>query len=305
MPQIGVVIPAWNAEEFLAEAIESVQGQTFGNWRLVVVDNGSTDGTAALAHRYATFDDRITVISQANAGPSGARNTGVAALPSEADYCLFLDSDDMLEPQALELLFPAASRPGVIGAHGLPREIDERGVPAPKQLHEAWGHVRQQARRFRVRALQPEEDTDFASLVIWPCIETPGQVLIKRGALEAAGPWRSMPSEDWDLWLRLATHGSFGYVPRYVVSKRERSDSLSRDGKWMAQAEPAIRRMLASHSLPPEQRHVARMGHLLSCWVKLTWVRDDLRAHRWNSALRNTYRWMKSSVRFAGVAWRY
>lgn len=305
MPQIGVVIPAWNAEAFLAESIESVRAQTFADWRLVVLDDGSTDGTAALAQRYADLDDRVVVVSQPNGGLSAARNAGVAALPPEVEYCLFLDADDLLLPRALELLLPAASRPGLVGAHGLPREVDEHGVPAPKQLHEAWGYVRQQAQRYRIRALRPEESTDFAALVIWPCIETAGQVLIRRDALEAAGPWRSMPGEDWEMWLRLATRGSFGYVPEYVMSKRERSDSLSRDGKWLARAEPQIRQMLTSDALRPEQRRVARMGHLLSCWVKLTWVRDDLRARRWNSALRNTYRWGKSSLRFARVAWRY
>jgi len=63
--------------------------------------------------------------------------------------------------------------------------------------------------------------------------------------------------------------------------------------------------MLTDRSWPVEQRRLARKGHLVSCWVKLTWVRDDLLAKRWMSALRNTYRWGRSSLGFIRLAWRY
>src|SRR5690606_29190550 len=124
MTVVAVVIPAWNADAFLGDSIESVRAQTFPGWRLIIIDDGSTDWTRPLAERYAAMDERITVQSQENAGLSAARNAGFAALPAEAEYCLFLDADDLLEPEALELLLAAADRERLVGAHGLPREIE-------------------------------------------------------------------------------------------------------------------------------------------------------------------------------------
>ena len=109
---IAVVIPAFNIAGFLATAIQSVLGQTFSDWSLVIVDDGSTDTTAAVGAHFR--DKRIRLLRQSNSGVSAARNAGIAAVlaghvgsPSVVvppDALMFLDGDDWLAPAALGLL---------------------------------------------------------------------------------------------------------------------------------------------------------------------------------------------------------
>ncbi|MDZ4655869.1 MAG: glycosyltransferase family A protein [Coriobacteriia bacterium] len=95
-PRFSVTVPAYNAATTLAETIRSVQAQTFSDWGLVVVDDGSTDGTRALAESFATADQRIRVVSQENRGSGGAYNTAVRN--ARADLLVMLSADDLLMP---------------------------------------------------------------------------------------------------------------------------------------------------------------------------------------------------------------
>ena len=98
---VSVIIPTYNRASLLPRAIESVLAQTFGDWEIVLVDDGSTDGTAELAARYAaTLGDRFVHIRQANRGSSAARNTGIDACGGR--FVAFLDSDDEFLPNKLE-----------------------------------------------------------------------------------------------------------------------------------------------------------------------------------------------------------
>lgn len=102
MARITVVIPVYNVEKYLKECLDSVLNQTFPDWEAVCVNDGSTDGSAAILDEYASKDGRFKIITQANGGLSSARNTGIKA--AKGDYVLFLDSDDWLEPNALETI---------------------------------------------------------------------------------------------------------------------------------------------------------------------------------------------------------
>lgn len=116
-PQVSVIMPAFNVLPWLNQAVASVRLQTGVSWELLIVDDGSTDGTRQLAERHAAGDDRIRLLSnQRNKGVSGARNTGLAAARGEA--CMFLDSDDALFPGALASLHAelrASGKPAVRG----------------------------------------------------------------------------------------------------------------------------------------------------------------------------------------------
>ena len=92
-PLVSCVIPVWNGEKYLAEAIESVLNQTYPSIELVIVDDGSSDGTPDVI---ASFKDRVTSIRQEQSGPAAARNTGISA--SKGEFVAFLDSDDIWEP---------------------------------------------------------------------------------------------------------------------------------------------------------------------------------------------------------------
>jgi glycosyltransferase involved in cell wall biosynthesis len=110
---LAVVIPAWNAERYLGEAIESVLGQTVPVDSIVVVDDGSTDATAAVARRYPS----VRLIQQAHAGAGAARNRGVVA--TDEALLAFLDADDVWVPHKLACQLPRLEEPGVGAVFGL------------------------------------------------------------------------------------------------------------------------------------------------------------------------------------------
>ena len=201
---IAVVIPAFNIAGFLATAIQSVLGQTFSDWSLVIVDDGSTDTTAAVGAHFR--DKRIRLLRQSNSGVSAARNAGIAAVlaghvgsPSVVvppDALMFLDGDDWLAPAALGLLAETLENASwAAAAVGRYARVDSNAVarlsPAP-----ARGCLLE---RLLTRNL-------FAN---------GGHLLIRREAIEAAGDFRSdlVYGEDWEYWTRLAAQGEFVAVP--------------------------------------------------------------------------------------------
>jgi len=121
---VDVIVPTFNSGGLLGEALDSVSAQTVAPQRVIVVDDGSTDGAVA---RAIAGRRNVTVIRQRNGGVSVARNTGVAR--SHADALLILDHDDLLEPRAIEVLVGAmGSGDGVQLVHGMVREfVDDRG----------------------------------------------------------------------------------------------------------------------------------------------------------------------------------
>jgi glycosyltransferase involved in cell wall biosynthesis len=108
MPAISIVIPLYNCERFVARCFESLLVQSFSDFEIVVVDDGSTDRSGAIADEFATRDPRIRVIHQANAGVSAARNR--AMQETFGDFYVFIDPDDFVVPGYLEALHGAAAR---------------------------------------------------------------------------------------------------------------------------------------------------------------------------------------------------
>ena len=99
---ISVVVPVYNCAPYLDACMQSLQAQTWQNWEAVLVDDGSTDGSAALCDAWAEKDPRIRVLHQKNAGVSAARNAGIEAV--QGDYLAFVDADDRVEPEFLQTL---------------------------------------------------------------------------------------------------------------------------------------------------------------------------------------------------------
>ncbi len=98
MPRISVILPVYNRPTMLVESVGSVLAQTFTDWEIIIVDDGSTDDTPAVAARLvAEHRPRIQYLRQANAGPGAARNTGLEA--ARGEFIQFLDSDDLLAPE--------------------------------------------------------------------------------------------------------------------------------------------------------------------------------------------------------------
>lgn len=105
---ISIIVPVYNVEKYLARALESILAQTYHAWEAILVDDGSTDKSGSIADEYAQKDERFKVIHKKNGGLSDARNVGMEHVNGE--YLLFLDSDDFLHPQLMELCLQAAQR---------------------------------------------------------------------------------------------------------------------------------------------------------------------------------------------------
>lgn len=178
-PLVSVIMPSYNAEKYIKEAIESVIAQTYTNWELFVIDDGSTDGSGTILDGYARSDDRIHVFHQENSGQFFAREKGIAM--SQGEYILFLDSDDALMPDCLEKLYEVIceSKPDMImfayrvsyddGKEDIERDMifSERKEISPEWLREnlilnntfnaLW------TKAFR-RELFEGDDTDYSAL---------------------------------------------------------------------------------------------------------------------------------------------
>lgn len=102
MQLLSIIVPVYNVEPYLRKCLDSIVSQSFIDWEAICVNDGSTDNSAAILEEYATSDQRIKVITQANGGLSAARNTGLDA--AKGDYVVFVDSDDWIETDALETI---------------------------------------------------------------------------------------------------------------------------------------------------------------------------------------------------------
>ncbi len=126
--KISVVIPAFNAEKFIGEAIESVLKQTYENWELFVINDGSTDDTATIVQEYISQDKRVELIQQNNQGVSVARNMG--AQLAQGEYIAFLDADDRWLPEKLATHLDHLSDNASIGvSFGRVRYVQTNGAP--------------------------------------------------------------------------------------------------------------------------------------------------------------------------------
>jgi len=224
MPLVSIIIPTYNGATYIAKTIESVIGQTFADWELLVVDDGSDDHTPAIVARFAAQDPRIRLIRQKNAGEAVARNHGILSMHPRAEYVYFLDHDDVCESDALEtLLGSLRANPGVLAAHGLPRFVDMRGELCRIGEAEAWGRERLALVEDTLVPWPIHQPTTFDVLVLRNRIITPGQVLCRRQAIRDIGFFDPdcAESSDLDYWLRLTALGNIAFVDRVVIGYRQ------------------------------------------------------------------------------------
>jgi len=223
---ISIIIPAFNAEDTLAETLDSVLAQTFADWEAIIVDDGSHDGTAALAATFAARDPRIRVVSQANGGVSAARNRGLAE--AKGAYGLFLDADDTILPAHLERLSGLVSSDTIAVCAYAYRTPEGNTVPATFHAGLAGSAVAMLS--------------DFCALAVHTA-------LVPLDAVGAAGGFDTAlkTCEDWDLWLRLARMGlKFAMMPEVLALYHMRHASLTSDGARVVEdAETVLRRARA------------------------------------------------------------
>ena len=100
MKKISIIIPVYNVEQYIKNCLESVINQTYDNWEIILIDDGSTDNSKAIYENIAIKNDKIKIFKQTNKGVSAARNLGIEK--AQGDYIVFLDADDWIEKKFLE-----------------------------------------------------------------------------------------------------------------------------------------------------------------------------------------------------------
>lgn len=133
-PRLSVVVPVYNVELFLDECLQSLADQTFRDWEAVVVDDGSTDGSLEIARKWAARDTRIRVVEQPNAGLGAARNTGVRHIAAGTEFLAFVDSDDVVVPDAYQRCIASLDKTGSDFVSGNV-DILVAGETSPSALH--------------------------------------------------------------------------------------------------------------------------------------------------------------------------
>lgn len=267
--KITVITPTYNGERFLAETIESVRRQKHTQWEMILVDDGSTDGTVALARTFAGRDARIRVVTQTNAGVAAARNRGLDEASPDSDCVIFLDHDDTWTDDALEnLAAPLLDNPKLVAAHGLALQVNAQGDPFENGEGGIPDYERRKlARRghgWRAVRCARTENTGFAVQVYDGCICTPGLMLARREAIERAGRFDPdiAPCDDWDLWFRLSLLGDIAFVDRVVLHWRQHDNNASWNREGMHRAVSQIRRkMISLPNLSAEQRAMAYLRY--------------------------------------------
>lgn len=208
MPLISIIIPVFNGEKTIKETIESVLNQTVTDFELLVINDGSQDGTVGIVE--CIQDSRIKVFSYPNAGQSTSRNRGIEL--AQGDYISFIDADDLWIPDKLEAQLKALqanSKAGV--AYSWTDWIDESSQLLGKGSYNT------------------EQGEVFTQLLLNDFVANGSNVLIRRDALTEVGGFDPSvtAAEDWDLWLRLAARYEFVAVRSPQVLYRISPNSAS------------------------------------------------------------------------------
>lgn len=163
-PLISIIVPVYNIMEYLPRCVHSLTAQTYGSLEILLVDDGSTDGTARLCDRLAAEDYRIRVYHKKNGGTSSARNVGLQL--AQGEYIGFVDSDDYIEPEMYELLMGAIERYQVKAAQIGRDEIDEQGQRMPNVCEPPSEPEVIESRDFLRELLMHRGDCSFCTKLI-------------------------------------------------------------------------------------------------------------------------------------------
>jgi glycosyltransferase involved in cell wall biosynthesis len=272
---VTVVIPCYNQAHFLGEAIESVLAQSYPNFEIIVVDDGSTDNTSEVASGYPS--EKVRLLGQKNKGRSAARNLGLRQ--SRGEYVVFLDSDDRLLPEALEVgERELEAHPECAFVSGHIRRIGADGSPLrtpPQALHKA--HVKDH----------------YARLLRYNYIWTTGPVMYRRSVFDTVDGFDSSlePCEDWDIYLRIAGGYPVHHHGEVVAEYRQHDANTTHDSTLMLKATVAVlraqKKRVRGHERYEKACETGLRGGTEYYGVPLAdEVREYLRQREWKRAFR-------------------
>ena len=237
MPRVSAIIPTYNRKAYVLEAVDSVLEQTYGDYELIVVDDGSEDGTGEALKEYS---EKLRYAHQDNNGVSSARNSGLEL--AEGEFIAFLDSDDLWLPEKLDIQVAW---------------MDKHPEAQICYTDEIW--IRRGVR------VNPRKKHAKYSGEIYPqclplCIISPSSALMRRGLFEEVGTFDpSFPvCEDYDLWLRVAARFPVFFIPQKLIIKRGgHAGQLSQQGwgndRYRVRA---LVKILETGALTPQMREL-------------------------------------------------
>ncbi|MBW4532799.1 MAG: glycosyltransferase [Pleurocapsa minor HA4230-MV1] len=223
MPIISVIIPAYNSELTIKETIESVQKQTFTDFEIIVIDDGSQDGTIELVKSLVKLEPRLKIFCYENAGVAVARNRGIEL--AQGEFISLLDADDLWTPNKLELQLKALKdypKAGV--AYSWTNPIDEQGKILFLGTRPVW------------------EGNVYGELLQTNFLSNGSNILVRREAIKSIHgfPTDFPVASDWDFYLKLAFKWSFAVVPQYQILYRQRLNSMSSNIEALMQENCAV-----------------------------------------------------------------
>ena len=242
--RVSVIIPARNADKYIAETFDSLLAQTDPSWQAIVINDKSTDSTQAIIDAYAARDPRFVSFQGPGVGVSSARNLGLDM--AQGERLMFLDSDDWIDPNWLELMNGALdSDPDAVVAYCGYKRVMVDGHTHDMEIHH-------------------DLQTDPFGVMARVCAVGIHTVLIDRRELEIVGRFDTAMRncEDWDLWLRIARRpGKWVEVPQYLSFYRCGHTSLSQNvDSVMEQSEVVLSRGFTSDPRVPDPAPQNRHG---------------------------------------------
>jgi glycosyltransferase involved in cell wall biosynthesis len=217
-PRVSVVIPAFQSEARIGRTLARLRQQTFSDFEVVVVNDGSTDDTSRMVAQVMTQDARVRLVEQPNGGIAAARNRAIAE--SCGEIVAFLDDDDLWHRRKLELQIA---------------RLDATPNAAVAVCYSALVDVAGNLLGWRFGGLA--DGHVYREMLEWDMVSGGSVAAVRRGALEEAGGFDlSVPDRaDWDLWIRLARRNEFTCVPQTLVGYTRRAGSVSRGYERMVE----------------------------------------------------------------------
>ena len=233
LPRVSVLVPVYNGQAYLAEALESALAQSYRSFEVIVVDDGSTDASASIARMYAyRSNGRLRVVTQANAGLPAARNAAMAA--ARGEFFALLDADDVWLPNHLAHAVAALDADPAVGlVHANIERIDGSGrsIGVPLRF---W---RLQDDPFKALALRHEHVSCPTAVFRRACVDAVGGFDLQ---------FTGLGCEDRDLWLRIAEGWKLRYLDAVSARYRVHGKNMSGNRERMGQARKRLVEKLAT-----------------------------------------------------------
>lgn len=252
---VSIIMPAYNAEKYIAESIQSVLDQTYRNWELIVVDDGSTDETAQIAQSFSAQDARVKYIFQQNKKLAGARNTGI--VNSNGELIAFLDSDDLWLKEKLEAQVKAMDEMDCDTVFSDAFYFHGDDTSDESMLFSS----------FYGRAVGRLDGSAMIRLLLKGNVIPVLSVLTRKSILDEVGRFDENPAfrgcEDYDLWFRLARYGAVFYGMDTVLARyRVHSSAMSRNRAQMLASELSVIEQHVPQNGPERKLAEKRLKHV-------------------------------------------